>query len=42
VDWATIDQRLREVQSVVSDPKVSSVRLQQAEEEIRIAICHLN
>lgn len=41
LDWATIDQRLREVQSIVNDPKTSPVRLQQAEEEIRIAICQL-
>lgn len=41
LDWAPIDQRLREIQSIVSDPKASPVRLQQAEEEIRIAICQL-
>lgn len=37
VDWASVDQRLREVHSIISDPKASVVRLQQAEEEIRIA-----
>lgn len=41
VDWSPIDQRLREVQSITNDPKVSPVRLQQAEEEIRIATCQL-
>ena len=41
VEWATVDQRLREVQSIVSDPKALPVRLQQAEEEVRIAICQL-
>ena len=41
VEWAAVDQRLREMQSIVSDPKVSPVRLQQAEEEVRIAICQL-
>ncbi len=41
VEWAPIDQRLREVQSIVSDPQALPVRLQQAEEEIRIATCQL-
>jgi len=41
VDWATVDQRLREAQSIACDPKALPVRLQQAEEEIRIATCQL-
>jgi DNA repair exonuclease SbcCD ATPase subunit len=41
VEWASVDQRLKEVHSIVSDPKASTVRLQQAEEEIRIAACQL-
>jgi DNA repair exonuclease SbcCD ATPase subunit len=41
VEWTPVDQRLREVNSIVSDPKAMPVRLQQAEEEIRIAACQL-
>lgn len=41
VNWATIDERLREIHSIMNDPKVLPVRLQQAEEEIRIAACQL-
>jgi ABC-type histidine transport system ATPase subunit len=39
VEWATLDQRFREVETIVKDAEASPVRLQQAEEEIRI-ICH--
>lgn len=41
VDWAALDQRLKEVISILNDPHASIVRLQQAEEEIRIATCQL-
>jgi len=40
-DWASVDQRLREVLAITKDSKASPVRLQQAEEEIRIAACQL-
>jgi ABC-type multidrug transport system ATPase subunit len=39
--WTTIEQRLREVLAIASDPAASTVRLQQAEEEIRIATCDI-
>jgi hypothetical protein len=41
VEWTPVDQRLREVHSIMSDPRALPVRLQQAEEEIRIAACQL-
>lgn len=41
VEWAPLDQRLREAESIANDPDASSVRLQQAEQETRIAICQL-
>lgn len=41
VAWAPVDQRLREVMSIVEDPLATPIRLQQAEEEIRIAACQL-
>jgi len=41
VEWTPVDQRLREVYSIVNDPSVLPVRLQQAEEEVRIAACQL-
>ncbi|HWZ64878.1 MAG TPA: AAA family ATPase [Steroidobacteraceae bacterium] len=40
-DWATLDQRLREALAITKDSKASSVRLQQAEAEIRLAACQL-
>lgn len=41
VEWATIDQRLAEADAIANSPTASEVRLQQAEEEIRIAACQL-
>ena len=41
VEWATIDQRLNEADTIANDPTASTVRLQQAEEEIRLAACQL-
>jgi len=40
-DWATIDQRLEEVLAIAKDPAASPIRLQQAEEEVRLAACQL-
>ena len=40
-DWATLDQRLVEALAIAKDPTATPVRLQQAEEEIRIAACQL-
>lgn len=40
-DWATLDERLKEALNIAKDPTASAVRLQQAEEEIRIAACQL-
>lgn len=40
-EWATIDQRLLEALAIAKDPNATPVRLQQAEEEIRIAVCQL-
>jgi hypothetical protein len=41
VDWATVDQRLGEAESIANDRAATDVRLQQAEEEIRLAACQL-
>jgi hypothetical protein len=40
-DWTNLDQRLREALAISKDPTATPVRLQQAEEEIRIAACQL-
>lgn len=40
-DWATIDERLKEILTVVNAPGVNKVRLQQAEQEVRIAASQL-
>lgn len=40
-DWAGVDERLKEALSIAANPAASAVRLQQAEEEIRIAACQL-
>jgi hypothetical protein len=40
-DWATLDQRLAETLAIAKNPAATPVRLQQAEEEIRIAACQL-
>jgi hypothetical protein len=39
--WSSLDERLREAEAIVSDSAASSVRLQQAEEELRLAACQL-
>jgi hypothetical protein len=41
IDWTSLDQRLREALAIAKDPTATPVRLQQAEEEIRIAACQL-
>jgi hypothetical protein len=41
IDWSTFDDRIREARAIASDTTASSVRLQQAEEEVRQATCLL-
>lgn len=41
VEWANVDQRLAEADSIANAPTATEVRLQQAEEEIRLAACQL-
>jgi AAA domain len=41
IAWASLDQRLKEALTIAKDPTATAVRLQQAEEEIRIAACQL-
>lgn len=41
VPWEKWIERLKEVDAIVKDPKAGSVKLQQAEEEIRIVIAEL-
>ncbi|HXI82607.1 MAG TPA: ATP-binding protein [Verrucomicrobiae bacterium] len=39
MDWSPIDQRLREAEAITNDIAATSVKLQQAEEEVRLAAC---
>ena len=41
LEWSPIDQRLREIDAIANDTTATSVKLQQAEEEIRIAACQM-
>lgn len=41
MEWSTVEQRLREVDAILSDSTATSVRLQQAEEEIRLTACQM-
>ncbi|MFH0828770.1 MAG: AAA family ATPase [Candidatus Kerfeldbacteria bacterium] len=41
VEWASVDQRLREIETIANSPHATGVQLQQAEEEVRIAACQL-
>ena len=41
VDWAPIEQRLREAEALANGVSTTSVGLQQAEEELRLASCQL-
>jgi hypothetical protein len=40
-NWAGVEQRLKEALTIANDNSASPVRLQQAEEELRIATCQL-
>jgi AAA domain len=40
-DWAALDARLKEAWAIANDTTASTVRLQQGEEEIRLAACQL-
>lgn len=39
--WAPVDERLRDIHSASNDTTATKVRLQQAEEELRIAACQI-
>lgn len=41
LEWMSVEQRLREADTIANDPNATSVRLQQAEEEIRLAACQI-
>lgn len=41
VEWSPVEQRLKEAETIANDPDASTVRLQQAEEEIRLATCQI-
>lgn len=41
VDWSPLNARLREAEAIANDPESTSVRLQQAEEELRLAACQM-
>ena len=41
MEWSPINQRLREAGTIANDPTATSVKLQQGEEEIRLAVCQL-
>ena len=41
MEWSTIDQRLREVDAIVSDNTATFIKLQQGEEEIRLLACQV-
>lgn len=40
-EWAAVDARLKEAWAIANDTTASTVRLQQGEEEIRLAACQL-
>lgn len=39
--WMPIDERLADISGTGNDPKASELRLQQAEQEVRIVVCEL-
>jgi DNA repair exonuclease SbcCD ATPase subunit len=39
--WTGVEQRLKEIETITNDPNASGVRLQQAEEEVRLAACQM-
>jgi hypothetical protein len=41
MQWAPVEQRIREAEAIANDPSVTTVGLQQAEEEIRLAACQI-
>ncbi|MEO8048517.1 MAG: hypothetical protein ABI684_14635 [Nitrospirota bacterium] len=41
MEWSTIEQRLREINAILGDTTASSVKLQQAEEEVRLVACQV-
>lgn len=41
VEWSPIDQRLREAEAIANDATATSVKLQQGEEEVRLAACQM-
>lgn len=41
IEWSPIDQRLREAEAIANDATATSIKLQQGEEEIRLAACQL-
>jgi hypothetical protein len=41
MEWSPIHQRLQEAEAIANDPTASSIKLQQAEEEIRLATCQV-
>lgn len=41
MEWSPIDQRLREAEAIANDLTATSVKLQQGEEEIRLAACQM-
>lgn len=41
LDWSPIEQRLREAEAIANDGTATSVKLQQAEEEMRLAACQM-
>lgn len=41
VDWASLENRINEVKTIANAPSASKVKIQQAEEEIRLISCQL-
>ena len=41
MEWSPIDQRLREAEAIANDTTATSVKLQQGEEEVRLAACQV-
>ncbi len=41
MEWSPVEQRLREADTIANDPQATTVRLQLAEAEIRLAACQI-
>ena len=41
LEWAPIRQRLQEAEAIANDPTATSIKLQQGEEEVRLAACQV-